>query len=89
MCCGNKAMPIHSIDGKCHHIKQLNAGKSCKTCLANHTTSILHYIMSLVSNALGGGHKDTQAHIPTHKQKQFQQKSGARGPAPVAHAHLV
>ena len=39
-CCINKTMPIHFIDGRCH-IKQLKAGKSYKTCLTNHTQSII------------------------------------------------
>ena len=43
---------------KCH-IKQLKSGKSCKTCLTNHSWSI--YITPYAT-ALGGGHKDTQTH---------------------------
>ena len=69
-CCINKAMPIN---GKCH-IKQLRAGKSCKTCLTNHTWSISHHITPVVINTLSGGHRDT--HIPTCKPR----KPGVRRP---------
>ena len=62
MCCVTKDMPIHFIDGKCH-IKQLNAGKSRKTCLANHTWPISHHIMPIVINALKDGH--THRHTQT------------------------
>ena len=69
--CVTKAMPIHFIDSKCH-IKQLNAGKSCKVCLNNHTWSISHHIMLLVINALGGGH----THICQHANKHDFKKPG-------------
>ena len=64
MYCVNRATLIHFINGKCH-IKQLKAGKSHKICLTNHARSILHHIMPLVINALGGGYTDT--HILTCK----------------------
>ena len=54
-CYVNKASPINFADGICH-IKQLKAGKSCKTCLTNHKRSISHHIMPLVINGLGGRH---------------------------------
>ena len=48
--------------------------KSCRMGLANYTQPKLHHINPLVINALGGGHTDrqTDTHIPTSKQKQFQ-----------------
>ena len=68
MCCVNKTTHIHLIDGRCH-IKQLKAGKNHKTCLTNHTWSMLHHITPFIINTLGGRH----THIPTCKPMQFQE----------------
>ena len=63
MLCVTKATPFQFIDG--------NILKSCRMGLTHHTWPILHHIMPLVINALGGGHTDTGTHILTHKQKRF------------------
>ena len=67
-----KATPFQFIDG--------NILKSCKTCLTNHTRPISPHIMPLVINALSGKQTDrqTDTHIPTHEQKQFQETRHAR-----------
>ena len=64
MCCVTIAMPFQFIDG--------NILKSCRTGLTNHTQPISHHIMPLVINAIGED-TQTQAHIPTHKRKRFQE----------------
>ena len=56
-------------------IKQLKAGKSCKTCLTNHTRSISHHITSLVINALRGGHTQTDTQTQTHTHTNMQTKA--------------
>ena len=61
MCFVTKAMPIHFIDSNCH-TKQLRAGKKHKTCLTNHTRSILHHIRPLVISGLWGGRTHTHRH---------------------------
>ena len=45
--------------------ERVKAGKSCETCLTNRTWAISYPMMSLVINALGDGHTDTQAHTNT------------------------
>ena len=57
-CCITKATLIYFINGKCH-IKQLKSKKIHKMCLTNHTQSILHRIMPLIINSLGGGYIQT------------------------------
>ena len=57
-------MPFQFIDG--------NILKSCRMGLTNHTWPVSHYIMSLVINALGGGHTDTHTHI-NRQTKRFQE----------------
>ena len=52
MRCVTKAMPIDFIDGK-FHTKQPKSRKCHKTCLTNHTWSISHRIMRLVTNTFG------------------------------------
>ena len=74
---------IHSIDGKCH-IKQLKAGESHKFYLTNHTWPISHHITPLVTNALRGGHTDTQAHTQRRADQRNFKKPGVR-----THARLV
>ena len=59
--CVTKAVPIHFIDGKCH-IKVIEIGRICKTCLANHIGSLSHHIMQLVINGFKGRH----THIRTN-----------------------
>ena len=54
---------MHFIDGKCH-IKQQKAGESHKTCLTKHMVYITPY-HTLIINALGGGHTETQTHTET------------------------
>ena len=66
---------INFINGRCH-IKQLKVGKSCKTCLTNHTQSILHHITPLVINALG----DTHTHIYTNVQTKAISRNQACDP---------
>ena len=39
---------------------------SCITCLTNRMGSILHHIMPLVINSLGGGHTHTHTHKHTN-----------------------
>ena len=58
------------------------AGKSRKTCLTNRTRSILHHIMPLVINGLGGGHTDTHAY--RHADQNNFKKPGMRGLPPCA-----
>ena len=82
MCCGNKATPIHFINGK-HHIKQLRAGKSRKTCLTNHTWYIAPY------HATGykypqGGHTDRQTDGHTHRHAN---QSNFKKPGTRAYLH--
>ena len=72
MCCVTEAMHIHFINGN-HHIKQLRAGESHKTCLINHTQSKSHHIMPLVINVLRVDTQtltqiQTQKHRHTHTQ---------------------
>ena len=80
MSCVSKAMPIHFINSKCH-IKQLKSGKSCKTCLINHTQSISHHFTPIAINGLGDRH--TYRHM---NQSNFKKPSEHQ---PAASACLV
>ena len=67
MSCVTKAMPIILLMAR-----QLKSGNSCKTCLTNHTQSVLHHIMLLVILLMAlGGVTQTGTHILTHELKQF------------------
>ena len=65
-------MPISFIDGKCHN-KQLQAGKSHKNCLINHTQSISTISHHWLLMPLGWTHTHTHTHtyvnIHTHIRK--------------------
>ena len=75
-CYVNKVTPILIIDSKCHN-KQLQVGKSRKTCLTNHAWSISHHIVPLVINALEGEHTDTHTNEQTKVIFRNQARAGA------------
>ena len=54
----NVTTPIQFIDD--------NKLKSYRMGLTNHMWPMLHHIMPLVINGLGGGHTDMQTHTDTH-----------------------
>ena len=63
----------------------MKAGKSSKTCLANHTQSISHHITPLAINVLRGGHMGTQRDTDT-QTKAFQE---TRHMGPCGHTSLI
>ena len=69
-CCVTKVTSFQFINS--------NILKSYKTFLTNHTQPILHHIMPLFINALGGRHTDRHTHIPMHEQNDFK-KPGTQG----------
>ena len=75
--CATKATSNHFIYGKCH-TKQMKSRESCKTCLTNHTRSILCHWSLMASG--------TDTYIPTCEAKQFQETDVHQ---PEADAHLV
>ena len=78
MHCVTKATPIYFINGK--KLKNYRSG------LSNHAGPISHHIMTMGINFVDGGQTDTQIHILTHEQRQFQETRHARACGPL---HLV